>query len=165
MMGARYGFVFAAALVAMTGCSSGDPAVNFVQGTVTIDGKPLDNATVIFSPIEGSGGRPATGKTDASGVYTLTDMQATGTGAGAAAGQYRVAITKVIEGSLVEGPGEDAEGADDAAEDAGAGSPTAAMVMKSEIPESYGRADSSGLTATVQAGKNENVDFELSSAP
>lgn len=165
MMGARYGFVFAFAVVAMTGCGSGDPAVNFVQGTVTIDGKPLENATVIFSPVEGSGGRPATGKTDASGVYTLTDMQATVTGAGAAAGQYRVAITKVIEGALDDGPGEDAEGADDAAEEAGASSPTAPLLMKSEIPESYGQADSSGLTATVESGRNENVDFELSSDP
>ncbi len=161
----RYGFVCAAALVAMTGCGSGDPSVNFVQGTVTFDGKPLDNATVVFSPVEGSGGRPATGKTNSSGVYKLTDMQATGTDGGAAAGEYRVAITKVLEGSLVEGPGEDAEGADDAAEDEGAGSATAPLLMKSEIPESYGRADTSGLTATVASGRNENVDFELSSTP
>lgn len=61
--------VLAFALVC-TGCGSkGDrPELGAVKGKVTIDGKPLGGAIVVFMP---DSGRPATGMTDAEGNYEL----------------------------------------------------------------------------------------------
>jgi hypothetical protein len=64
-----------------------------VSGHVTINGKPLANATVMFQPIaEGkSPGMGSAGKTDASGNYTLNNA---GTRQpGAVVGKHMVLIT------------------------------------------------------------------------
>jgi len=59
-----------ASVLGLTGCSRGNrPELGFVQGTVTLDGKPLAGVIVIFQPEEG---RPAVAKTDAQGNYVLT---------------------------------------------------------------------------------------------
>ncbi len=55
-------------LLASIGCDSGPPIAT-VQGTVTLDGKPLEGAVVNFAPE--AGGRPAGGTTDAAGKYVL----------------------------------------------------------------------------------------------
>lgn len=51
-------------------------------GTITLDGQPLDNATVEFVPIDG--GKPAGGRTNADGQFQLEK--------GAVPGEYRVRI-------------------------------------------------------------------------
>lgn len=158
------GWLGCAALLFVVGCGSGDPSVSYVEGVVTFDGSPLEGATVIFSPVEESGGRAAAGITDASGTYTLTDMQATSTGKGAAPGQYRVAISKVNTGASGQITGGESEPTDEM-EDAGNASPTATIAAPSAIPESYNRPDSSGLTATIESGSNTGVNFELTSTP
>ena len=63
----------AAALLAATGC--GGPAADYsslglvnVSGTVTLDGRPLEGATVVF---EAADGQFSSGVTDAGGRYTL----------------------------------------------------------------------------------------------
>ena len=56
--------------VACLGCGDSGPAIEYVEGTVTMDGKPLKNATVVFVPQ--SGGRPAAAATDENGHYVLT---------------------------------------------------------------------------------------------
>lgn len=42
----------ASASIAATGCNR-DPAAGEVQGTVTLDGTPVENGTIRFTPIEG----------------------------------------------------------------------------------------------------------------
>ncbi len=49
-------------------CSQG-PAISSVRGTVTLDGKPLPNATIVFTPE--AGGRSSLGRTNDKGEYTL----------------------------------------------------------------------------------------------
>ncbi|MCG6156417.1 carboxypeptidase-like regulatory domain-containing protein [Rubinisphaera margarita] len=69
-----------------------------VSGTVTLDGQPLEGATVTFIPAEG---RSSTGVTDASGNYTLkysADRD------GAVPGQHQVTIT--TERALSGGEGD-----------------------------------------------------------
>ena len=57
-------------LLLLSGCRHGDrPPLGMVSGTVTLDGKPLADARVIFEPAEG--GRASTGSTDAEGKYEL----------------------------------------------------------------------------------------------
>ena len=57
-------------LLLLAGCSRDDrPPLGMVSGTVTLDGKPLADARLIFEPIEG--GRASTGSTDSEGKYEL----------------------------------------------------------------------------------------------
>lgn len=50
------------------GCGSSGPEIAHVSGRVTMDGKPLANASLIFIPEDG---RPAGARTDADGRYAL----------------------------------------------------------------------------------------------
>ena len=80
------------ALVLGLGCGSGKFAP--VSGTVTMNGKPLAGALVIFSPIAKGGsidaGPGSSGKTNDKGEYTLTsDTGRTG----AVVGKHRVSVS------------------------------------------------------------------------
>lgn len=72
--------------VVLCGCG-GNPNLFHASGTVSLDGKPLDNAFVTFIPMEG--GTTSYGKTDGNGRY---EMQFTDTETGAWKGQNRVEI-------------------------------------------------------------------------
>ena len=58
-----------AVAVLVCGCGPSGPDVARVEGTVTMDGKPLPHATVVFTP---EGGRPAGARTDENGFYVLS---------------------------------------------------------------------------------------------
>jgi hypothetical protein len=79
--------VFVACLVLVLGCGGKGKPVK-VQGVVTLDGKPVPGATVVFVPEEGSG-RPASGRTEADGTFRLTTYR---TDDGALPGQYKVTV-------------------------------------------------------------------------
>jgi hypothetical protein len=51
-----------------SGCGGEEMKVAPVAGVVTLDGEPLDRASVLFLPDEG---RPSFGVTDSDGYYTL----------------------------------------------------------------------------------------------
>jgi prepilin-type processing-associated H-X9-DG protein len=61
-----------------------------VSGHVTLDGQPVEGATVVFTPTE-QGGRVAKGATDATGRFALKSSE---TGDGAKPGTYRVSVSK-----------------------------------------------------------------------
>jgi hypothetical protein len=89
-MGARsLSWVASAAIVLAVGagCASKNSPVP-VRGVVTVDGKPVAGAGVVFNPAEG-GGRPAHGATEDNGSYQLTTLQAND---GALPGDYVVTI-------------------------------------------------------------------------
>ena len=73
------------------GCSGN--GVVPVEGRVTLDGNPLSNATVVLSPLTGTGPGPFVGTSDAEGRFAIgtTGEKASG----AAAGEYAVIITTV----------------------------------------------------------------------
>jgi hypothetical protein len=54
------------------GCGPSGPEIASVAGRVTMDGKPLPNATVVFIP---ENGRPAGASTDENGNYVLNFSQ------------------------------------------------------------------------------------------
>jgi hypothetical protein len=68
----------------VSGCGSTAP----VEGSVTLDGQPLGNATVVFRPT--GGGPEAGGLTDADGKFNLTGAQAQGV----VPGEYTVTVSK-----------------------------------------------------------------------
>lgn len=70
-----------------------------VTGTITLDGKPLPNASVDFTPINVSGGESpsSSGVTDSNGKYSLSlviDQTR-----GALVGEHKVVISKGFESS------------------------------------------------------------------
>jgi len=90
-----YGCMAAVMCLCLAGCSDGGPDLNLVPvvGTVTLDGQPLANKSLLFTP-ESGGGVSAGGNTDASGKYSLTAVVSgvTGDQAGAPPGQYKVTV-------------------------------------------------------------------------
>lgn len=81
-------------LLSIYGCGgdSSRPAISTVTGIVTLDGNPLENATIMFQP---DNGRPSSGMTDQTGRYTLE--YAAGV-PGAAEGAHTVIIRTLIPG-------------------------------------------------------------------
>jgi hypothetical protein len=81
-------------LVLITGCSGGGEfSTAKVRGTVTSQGQPVAGAVVSFTPqaaAGGSGGKGATGITDADGRFVLTTYVA---GDGAVVGKHYVAVS------------------------------------------------------------------------
>lgn len=83
--------IAAALLMALSvGCGSSAPAT--VTGTVTLDGDPVEDALVMFTPL--TGGRPAAGRTDAQGKYELVYSRSSD---GAGLGEHQVEITTADE--------------------------------------------------------------------
>lgn len=85
--------VVAVALATLFGCSgSKQPPLGTVEGFVTLDGKPLATAAVLFTP-EGRG-RTSIGITDADGRYSLTYLRDI---KGADLGRHTVRITTATD--------------------------------------------------------------------
>lgn len=106
-----------------------------VTGTVTLDGQPLPDAEVVFTPQEG--GRPASAMTDAEGKY---DLVYTINETGAPAGKYIVRI----RASKTE-TGEDGRDVN----------------TPEVVPAKYNQ--NSELVAEVKEGESNQFDFELES--
>jgi len=120
------------------GCRSGVELLP-VSGVVTLDGKPVEQATVLFKP---ESGPVAYGQTNADGRFELS----TAGRKGAVPGKHKVSITKM----KVTGVGNDE------------------MVdpekVKTEwiVPQTYTDPEKSGLTAEVARGKT-TFEFHLKS--
>ena len=123
------------ALMLQVGCGPSGPDIARVQGTVTMDGKPLPNAIIMFVPV---GGRPSVSETDANGKYVL---EFSGGRKGAIPGINRVEINT---GRL-------------AYEKDGKNYPA----VKESVPVQYNRVTT--LEFNVEAGKNNTADFALKS--
>src|SRR5207237_52923 len=79
-----------AALVALPGCSRG-PQFGDVEGTVTVNGRPMQDAEVVFVPDSyvGTLGPPSSAYTDENGHYQLVTNKGQ---SGAVVGTHRVCI-------------------------------------------------------------------------
>jgi len=124
--------------VLLLGCGGGSGVdTSGVHGTVTMDGQPLANAYLEFIQ---SGTRPAYGKTDSSGNYTL---EYTASQTGAVPGEYKVKINTGDEANL----GLDGE---------------MVPAVKETVPSKYNSETT--LTFTVVDGESNVANFELDSA-
>lgn len=135
-------FAVACGTLLLAGCGSGasGPELADVRGTVTLDGKPVADAVVIFTPIlQGSEeARPAQATTDGHGRY---ELRYSTTRSGARPGKYKVTVATFRE------TGED-----------GQGNPVAAA--PETLPETYNAR--STLTAEVML-EGQPIDFALKS--
>jgi hypothetical protein len=129
------------AVLLALGCG-GSKKIVPVSGKVTVDGKPMADLTVTFSPeaepgsIEG--GISSTGKTNADGEYTLTTSDGR---KGAQVGKHRVSIVL-----LAADPGD------------GDHRPRPGS-LKNKIPPKYN--DQTILKCDVPAGGKNDADFPL----
>lgn len=126
-----------------------------VTGKVTLDGNPVEGATVTFVP--GQTGDPAVGTTDASGTYSLKSF---GSEDGATPGEYKVTVTKYDFAEAAGGGGGGTDGEMPA--DYGGAAPDSAGGDggKNALPAKYASAAESGFTATVTEDASQNV-FDL----
>lgn len=145
--------------LAFLGCGGGAPdpyVVHKVTGTVTLDGAPLEGASVTFFP-DGSNAEKmsASSSTDDKGQYTLTTQGVKKQGA--VAGKYKVAITKLQGGGELT----DEEKAEALKKSAGSGAMPASGVVKELVPKKYTNPQSSGFEVVVEANDNNVHDFPL----
>ncbi|OAI54130.1 hypothetical protein AYO47_03510 [Planctomyces sp. SCGC AG-212-M04] len=135
-------------LALISGCSSGPerPPTYPVSGTVTLKGKPLEGARVVFVSSAQSG-MPASGVTDADGVYHLTTFDS---GDGALAGTYGVKVAKYDNWDPDEPAGEAKEiSYEEEQKLVFADDEKPHPVAKSILPKKYDNEGTSGLTHTV----------------
>jgi len=140
-------YLIAAALVALAiaGCGGGSAAPP-VEGVVTLDGKPLANATVQLIPQGQNMGQTGFGRTSADGKFTIAS--ADGRATGALAGEYKVVISKHIrpDGSdYIAKPDED---------------PMLAA-YKELLPPVYSNAEQTKLQTTIGAEGKKDLNFNL----
>ena len=126
------------------------------SGVVTLDGAPVDRATITFYPLDGQ--KPANATTDANGNYELTSFNA---GDGATPGAFGVAIQKfpAIEIEAVPGgkPFDESNNTDEGP------SPDSEKDPVNQLPEKYSKYEKSGLSAIVVADGENIFTFELKS--
>ena len=138
-----------------SGCDSGKPSFDTqpVTGTVTYNGSPVENALVTFVPDSGS--NSASGRTDASGQYSLNTTGVPG----APLGSYRVKIVKmqVVSGAPPVVMGQSEEDGDSYNPDAETAKPPADF---KPLPPKFADVKTSGFTYTVIEGENK-ADFAM----
>lgn len=148
-------------VLVLSGCSNEDewtrkqPATVTAEGVLTLDGKPVDFASITLLPIE-PGTHAATSLTDKSGRFA---MQAFPSKPGAVPGEYKVRVGKTIEvgaEAIKVDLGEDAAHA--VAQDGGAN-----VSWKNVLPDKYADPATSGLTIVVPPDGTTSLKIELKS--
>jgi len=136
-------------LTAVLGCGGNKrganaPALVPVNGTVTLDGKPVSGALVTFIPTGSTRGKGAYGVTDENGRYELSED---GANKGAPAGEYRVVCNKWVMPDGSDLPRDSKVAPDEAG-------------AKEFFPRKYSNEAETELKATVSASGG-TIDFKL----
>ena len=136
------------ALLVMTAAGCGPdlshlPKTVTAEGTVTLDGKPIENATVVA--IADQAEYSARGVTDATGKYSL---QAFEEKKGAVPGSYRVQVNKTV---LTESGGGEDENS------------IGSVNVQYGLPKKYAAVSTSGLTLVIPDQDKSDLNFELKS--
>lgn len=174
----------------ISGCQKGSSLKTVpVSGTVTLNGQALEGAAVSFLPKGGvDAGHTATGVTKADGRYELQTFESAAKSVkGAEPGEYNVIVTKYeAAGGMTQEQAKAMMGSDGTNVSAeqrramsgsmspeqrqaasktrskeGIQSATLAQGPKMTLPQKYASPADSGLSATVAAGQNAPIDFQL----
>jgi hypothetical protein len=124
----------------LVGCA-GEPKTAPVSGRVTLDGKPLANATVVFMPAAAGKRAPpsSVGVTDKDGRYSLL-LSSASKKEGAVVGKHKVSITL---GAATDGATE------------------APRTVHKQLPRKYNR--NTELECDVPAAGRNDANFDLQS--
>ncbi|MFM8570638.1 MAG: hypothetical protein ACKOAU_03475 [Pirellula sp.] len=122
------------------------PTIVKAEGVVTLDGTPVENATITF--ISEKTDYHAVGNTNAQGKFAMRVSRSEYNGAiGACPGSYKVEILK----SVISG-GKGGEGGGEAT-----------VNLQNALPAMYATIATSGLTVTVPDKGSDQLNFELTS--
>ncbi|MGL4595797.1 MAG: hypothetical protein ACRCUY_13830 [Thermoguttaceae bacterium] len=150
--------LFLLALIAIIGCRKG-PDTQFIEGVVTLDGTPVEKATVNFipKPVDydpNDINRPllASGFTDEKGQYRLSSVMGGNIGGGTTVGEYIVTIVKkeqtnkpvVTSANIPKNIN------------------NIRPVFQYIVPEKFEKRETSGVELSVGKGKNR-FNFDLKS--
>lgn len=150
----------AVAMLTSLGCGGATETLFPVTGKVTLDGKPLEGATVTFNYVGEGVARKPSGITDENGVYELTYATTDGEpGKGAPAGEYWVSIRKSEKGDEEDADTEVNE-ADMAKQMEAMATETGVSESKSLIPEKYGTKSGSPWQKIVVAESKDGNTIE-----
>ena len=143
------------------GCGGGNdnwskdrPQTSEVQGKVTLDGAPVEGATVSFSSV-GEKSIGAVGMTDSAGEFSLRTYEP---GDGAVPGKHKVTVIKAKS-----------EGGDPSYYDVNSPNYGKEVPPEAEpktvyiVPEKYGNFETSGLEVEVTADGPNEITLELKS--
>ena len=140
--------VTAFCILVATGCGRGGPEFAPASGIVLMDGKPVDNAGVLFHPL--GEGPMSSGTTDAQGRFRLTSSGRDG----ALVGEHEVSIDKVdhwgegVDPKILQDPKAYRKG-------------LIRLKPKLYLPAKYGNRETSGLRATVESSTDNEFKFDL----
>lgn len=149
-------------LAFFAGCGAGGPDLAPASGTVTLDGVPVPDASVIFQPK--AGGRPSSAITNKAGIYKMSTFEDDD---GAIVGEHLVGVVKIGgEGAYaLEGasPESDLNALSPIALDSpdGASSKPKGPETIYHVPKKYMEPSNSGLTITVPAEGSDKLDLQL----
>ncbi len=131
--------MFGSVLLFACGCGSGDegPPMYEVKGSVTLKGKPVTEADVIFVP-DSPGAQAAFGKTDASGAYKLSAVE----------GKYKVKVSK-LDTPKKAGSGKVFSSSEEEIEFYNPEDGDKVQIAKNLVPKKFTDHNSSGLTHVV----------------
>ena len=136
----------------LAGCSGGKLATEAVTGVVTLDSKPLPDASVSFTPKSEGQGHPGYARTDENGKYVLQTILGNAN-AGTTAGEYIVTVSKKVTPQVSV-----AEYGSSGYQPLSGGSQP-----KETLPAIYTDPKTTPFSASVQKGKNA-FDFDLKSS-
>lgn len=158
--GSRYAGWATIALFGVAGCTGNLPEVEYVEGLILYEGKPLAGATVSFTPAQPGAGLPAYGKTGPDGAFrltaALTNARGGRSGRGTAPGEYVVTVVKIGEPGNFEAVDEDP----DAPRQLSRRPPQQVYL----VPHVYSEVSKSPLRAVVKSGVAGSFTFKLSAA-
>jgi hypothetical protein len=142
----RYLVVLGALFLASCQKAPSGPPLVPVSGKVQLDGKPLANAIVTFTPTGATLGIGSDAVTNEAGEYKLKSRR---TGDGAVVGTYKVTISKLLM----------PDGSEPVFDEK---NPPASSPAKESLPLKYSNQARTTLTATVAEG-GTTLDFSLQS--
>lgn len=128
-------------LVLAVGCQKSNsnlPATVKAEGVVTLDGKPVEGASVTF--IADQGNYHAKAITDASGKFRLRAFDEK---EGAVPGSYKVQVNKTVVSN------------------SGGGDSEASVNVQYGLPAKYSTMAESGLTSTIPEAGTTDIKLEL----
>jgi hypothetical protein len=152
-----------AIVLATAGCGGG---VDFktvpAGGVVTLDGKPLEGAGVIFMSKEGS--KIAEGKTDASGKFSLKTVVGKIMVDGAVVGVHKVGVSKTDSAGGAAPEKKEGESPQEMVNRmAGMAVDTSKVKEKFIVAKKYNSPETSQLTATVAEGGSTDIEIKVTS--
>lgn len=142
----------------MVGCGPVDdglPKTVSATGTITLDGSPVEGASIVF--IDVSGTYSASASSDSKGYFSLNSFEAK---SGAVPASYKVQVSKTVE---IEGAGQASARAPSEEAEHAAESEEAGIFWKNDLPKKYASIATSGLAFDITEDGADNLDISLTS--